>query len=303
MLAKSEFRGGVVVSTLLWILLLLIVSNAASKASAYSSSDSGSSIGTWFQYSSGMDEFSADFYNTGFSSSGSNGLLWVVSATLPVSGSNWLAQIAIQENPSGTSCLNDELWSSLSTTDSSKEFLVCNSASGLESGWNTLELYITWNSGYSAYFVNWYLDGTWYNSWDIGSSTSTFNNAESPSFNYESEDTTNSDFSSVQAHGYLMANGVGTSYEVHPYFYGGIWGVDENALSPCTTGQSSNYYIGGPDTEAATNVGVTGYVWDNYGASYEFGVGGALGSYSPITDPQLATLLSEGINACYEEMG
>jgi hypothetical protein len=294
-----------VISGLLWLMLLLIVSSAASKASAGSGSDNGSSIGTWFQYSgSGMDEFTTDFYNTGFSSSGSSALFWVVTASLPVSGSDWLSQISIQENPNGSSCLSDSLWSSLATNDSTKELLVCNSASNLEGQWNTLELYITWNSQYSAYFINWYLDGTWYNSWDIGSSTSSFDNAMSPSFSFETTDTTNSDFSSVQAHGYLMANGVANTNEVHPYFYGGLWGNNENTLSRCATGQSSGYYIGGsPTEEAATNVGVTGYIWDNYGASNEFGAGGALGSYSPITDPQLATLLSEGINACYEEMG
>ena len=86
------------VSTLLWILLLLIVSNAASKASAYSTLlivDRQLALGF---VSSGMDELRR-LYNTGFSSSGSNGLLWVVSATLPVSGSNWLAQIAISRKP------------------------------------------------------------------------------------------------------------------------------------------------------------------------------------------------------------
>lgn len=261
-----------------WIIILL----AGGKLFVPAHATNTAAIGVWYDYSgSGMTDFKAYFYNDGFSSTGANGVLYVITASIGNGSPGQMAQMDLQLNPDGSACFSDQMFDDLGGTN---DFINCTSVSGSESSWNTIELKITYDSGSGAYYVNWYWNGTWENSWNIGS-TSQFDREMSPSLSLETADTTNSDFSSIYAAGYLLANG----NDQNTYFYGGIWGANLGSYEhACSTYQTSGTYVG-LGLEEATNVGTTGNYYGGYGGTQEWGVGGSLGSYSPLTDPILAS--------------
>jgi hypothetical protein len=225
-------------------------------------------IGVYYRYNTVynppgnvLSDFAVHTGNYGFYSSGSNGVDYVLTDSV----NGWAPQIAAQFSPSDAGCLNDQIWQ---LGQSSPAFNTCHSAS--VEGVITIETKITYSSYYGTYFVNWYLNGKWYNSWAVNQSY--FDTEMNPSFVLESADTNSNDFSLNWASGVFYQSGS----SIHTHFYGGVWCVIQSACFQQDLDQSSSYFIGTNTNAPYYNVATAGYAYNNNNGMfvpYEFGIG------------------------------
>ena len=192
-------------------------------------------------------EYYAYFYNNGFASKTSPDYQNLV---LTVSAGNVAAQIAIVEYWNNNTYLDDEAWN-IGVSPPSNFF--SNLPSGVKpsvAAWHTIEFTITQTSG--IWYMNWYLDGTWHNSWSLGQSYLDQNMA--PSFVIESANQNAAPFKWKYQTGYLSDCTPSCSYQ-HTYLYAGTWGWDAG----CAVSQYSNVAIGDPNgneiPDGTVNVG------------------------------------------------
>lgn len=206
-------------------------------------------------------------------------------AVLSVSVNGYWAQIALQANTNiydlAITCLNDQLWTI--GGNGGPLWAHCWPLTNFSGHWHTLELQLarTCNKYAQCYdYLNWYLDGTVYDSQDVGAVT--FDNEVEPNVVVESFDFTASDFNTMVAQYYMQ---IGTSYARQTTFlYGGTYGA---AVQNCHDQyQTTGVTTGGPNPEPApSNVGVTGYYWSGQASGWsvaESGVGN-INTY-PISD-------------------
>jgi hypothetical protein len=141
--------------------------------------------------------------------------------------------------------------------------------SGLANGWHTLNLHIVYSN--YVYYVQYYLDGRWYNSWATGGSH--FDNELAPSAVIESIQTSFNDWIGYGVYGYLE----GPSQTTLPtYFYGGLWGA---SYFECTVTQTTSLYPGSSyfgvlPVLPPTMLAVSGRVLQpSFGSTHEFDTG------------------------------
>lgn len=247
--------------------LAALMLTSSSPATAVSSIDHGFAVGVYYKgYSGGDAEFDANFYNNGEHNNLANPQQDVLTTT----ANGVAAQIAIYIYSNSSTQLDDEAWS-LATGN----ILFHNNKAvgGLTGGMHDIMLTVELISG--TYYIRWYLDSTWENSWTIA--TNSFSNEMVPSFVIESADTTSGDWTNRIIYGYLNAN----TGDLNTFFYGGTWGGNN---AGCTVSQSSGYYVG-ENTESPANVGVSGHVLSGYGATWELTIGNVRSPYFPLSHP------------------
>jgi hypothetical protein len=246
------------------------------------------SIGVYYRYTGGSSDLSANFYNSGLAADAAGDATYAVLTASPA-GLQEGAQAFIQNNNTGP-CFGEFLQSFSGTILFSR----CPRVSGLLGAWHTIELKVTYCSTCRVYYVQWYLDGKFYNSWGAGSA-STFDNQVAPNYAVESYDLTSGDFNNLDTHGYLK-NGASA---VHTYVYPGLWGASNGCTIPAAY-QTTAIYLGSPEpggTKAPSSVGVIGYVWTSggYGAPNEWAVLHTT-LYTPITDNNLLSYCNAQIS-------
>jgi hypothetical protein len=180
-----------------------------------------------------------------------------------------------------------------------------NQVSGLANSWHTIAIgttsLVVGSTNYE--YLEWYLDGTAYVSWQFATCTTPCSFSSSqyyvndwivPSSNVETDDYTNSDFSSLNVHGYFEE---GTTTLGNIYLYPALWGACTGSGNGCSgvggdcplpsgAQKDAKNYVGNYN-EGPANGAVTGYLYSGYGATHEWGIG-PLG-YTDITDSDLSS--------------
>jgi hypothetical protein len=291
----SSFVKGFSIGLLIFLLISIRMT-----VPVHASGSNNWAIGVWYDgYPSGGGgtSFEADIYNYGLPGDSNGQSFAVMTATVD----GYAAQIAI-ENYTDKSGYLYECFLSLSTGTSGFGTAGCKDygVSGLLGGvWHTLELKITTSTvGSSEYDnMNWILDGTTYDTygWVSCSPTPcnpgfTFDDEQVPQTDVESYDNTNTDFATMNVHGYFEYP-AGTTVGAQ-YFYPAHWGANSSEGDcPLPSGaQSTNAYLA-RNHEAPNNAAVTGHEWSSgsYGASDEWGIGNYAGLFSEITDSDLSS--------------
>jgi len=155
-----------------------------------------------------------------------------------------------------------------------------NQVSGLSSSWHTLTLgttsLVVGNTNYE--YLEYYLDGTAYTSWQIATCTTPcsfssspyyVNNWIVPNFGVESYDSANSDFSSADVHGYFQVSGTGTG---SMYLYPANYGYHHSCPLPSGAQKDTTLYLAS-NVQAPGNADLTGHAYDgSWGATDEWGI-------------------------------
>jgi hypothetical protein len=252
-------------------------------------------IGTYYRGTytggslSGVSDVGANFYNTGMPAPSGKATYAVLSASFNGTSSvPWIPQVSIENINDGSyvgyylfAVLLDSGGQIYAPFNGGTKFYA-NQVSGLSNSWHVLKLgttsLVVGNTNYE--YLSWYLDGTAYISWQIATCTTPcsfsstpyyVNKWIAPNMGVESYDTTNSDFTSFDVHGYFKVSGTDTS---NMYLYGANYGYNHGCALPSSAQQTRLYLsqnIQGPD-----NAGLTGYIYSTshtYGAPNEWGIG------------------------------
>lgn len=322
--APAKLREQIAKGCSLGLLIFVLVSiRLATPAHAFASDNWA--IGAYYDYSgSGSSDFTADIFNNGMPAVSNAGPTFAVLTASVEGTSEFLPQIAI-ETVDDTNNVGPFLFATLllsngaTDTNFNNGGAGCNmcgyyniSLSGLTDAWHKIELKLTSTvaGGINYGFIDYDLDGSQYASWQYDSCTApctlpTYDVWVVPELSVESYDSTNSDFSSLDVHGYLQDAGTNLG---NIYLYPANWGADTSSgYGDCpvpSTVQASGSWPGTYIArlyEAPSNADVTGHIYDGttgggWGATDEWGIGiGDTNGYTDITDSQLgSTLCSSG---------